>query len=114
LLVLRLIAFDLLWPWFGAAIGALGVAIAFHFTVDRFAEAQRRTPAEQVEEMLKQMRLRGLDEAALRQFVCKYSGERWEEFYETLFGYEAKRAARRTWGKSERGRNRKRHAAWRD
>ena len=48
--------------------------------------------------MLKTMRLRGLDETALRQFVCKYSGERWEEMYESLFGYEAKRAARRTLG----------------
>jgi hypothetical protein len=60
------------------------------------------------------MRLRGLEENALRNFVCRYSGERWEEFYEALFGYEAKMDARRLWGKSDRGRPRKKHAAWRD
>jgi hypothetical protein len=64
--------------------------------------------------MLKQMRLRGLDENALRQFVCKYSGRHWEEFYETLFGYEAKLQARTLWGRSERGRERPRWAAWRE
>src|SRR4029450_11336670 len=67
-----------------------------------------------MEDTRKKMRLRGLDETALRQFVCKYSGERWEELYETLFGYEAKRAARRSWGRHERGRDRKRFGAWRD
>jgi hypothetical protein len=93
---------------------ALGVAIAFHFSVDRMVQRERAAGVGKLEEMLKNMRSRGLDEAALRQFVCKYSGERWEELYETLFGYEAKRAARRSWGKSDRGRNRKRFAAWRD
>src|SRR5262249_54102555 len=60
------------------------------------------------------MRLHGLDEEALRQFVSKYSGERWEEFYEALFGYEAKLQARDKWGRGERGRLRKTFGAWRD
>jgi hypothetical protein len=114
ILVLLLVAFNLHWVWLGAAVVSLVVAIAFHFSVDRFVERERAETVGKLEGMLKTMRLRGLDEAALRQFVCKYSGERWEELYEALFGYEAKRAARRSWGKSERGRDRKRFAAWRD
>ena len=54
----------------------------------------RRAPLENVEQMLKSLRLQGQDEEALRQFVCKYSGPHWESFYEALFGYEAKLAAR--------------------
>ncbi|HEV3021651.1 MAG TPA: hypothetical protein VGX76_04265, partial [Pirellulales bacterium] len=56
----------------------------------------------------------GLEEDALRQFVCKYSGEHWEEFYEALFGYEAKLAARERWGHGDRGTARAKYAAWRD
>jgi serine/threonine protein kinase len=114
ILVMLLVAFNLHWVWLGAAIVALVVAIAFHATVDRMVARERAGTVDKLEGMLKTMRLRGLDEAALRQFVCKYSGERWEELYETLFGYEAKRSARRSWGKSERGRDRKRYSAWRD
>src|SRR5262249_17490760 len=51
---------------------------------------------------------------ALRQFVSKYAGRHWEEFYEALFGYDAKLQARVLWGRGERGRERPRHAAWRD
>jgi hypothetical protein len=114
ILVLLLVAFNLHWVWLGAAVVALVVVLTFHFTLDRRVERERGEIVVKLEGMLKAMRLRGLDEAALRQFVCKYAGERWEELYETLFGYAAKRAARRSWGKSERGRDRKRFAAWRD
>ncbi len=58
--------------------------------------------------------MRGLEEQALRQFVCKYSGDKWEELYEALFHYEAKLSARELWGKGDRGKGRPKHAAWRD
>jgi hypothetical protein len=90
------------------------IALGLHRAIDKKAEAERRESAEKTEEMLKSMRLHGLDEESLRQFVCRYSGERWEEFYETLFGYEAKIVARNRWGRSEHGRLRKKFAAWRD
>ena len=57
--------------------------------------------------------LQGLEEATLRQFVCKYSGRRWEEFFEALFGYDAKVAARE-WSRAELGRSREKFAAWRE
>ena len=64
--------------------------------------------------MLRSMRLRGLEEGALRQFVCKYSGEDWEAFYEAIFGYDAKKAARDKWGRNDRGMPRKQYATWRE
>ena len=64
--------------------------------------------------MLRSMRLRGLEEGSLRQFVCKYSGEHWEAFFEALFGYDAKIVARRKWGLNDRGLPRAKHSTWRD
>jgi hypothetical protein len=60
------------------------------------------------------MRLRGFDENAIRKFICESSGEKWEEFYEAIFGYESKIDARKAWGKNQRGEPRKKFAAWRD
>jgi hypothetical protein len=71
--------------------------------VDRRVAAERQPFVEAVEQMLRAMRLRGLEEGALHQFVCKYSGDSWEPFYEALFGYEAKLIARERWGRNERG-----------
>jgi hypothetical protein len=109
-----LYAFNLHLVWLGFGVLAACAAMAFHFTLDLLAAKERATPISQVDTMLKQMRLRGLDENAIRHFVCRYAGERWEGFYEALFGYEAKMHARRLWGKNDRGRERKKHAAWRD
>jgi serine/threonine protein kinase len=102
------------WAWLGFCIAALGVAAGFHFLIDRAVSNQREKPIANTETMLKSMRLRGLDEEALRQFVCKYAGDRWEEFYEALFGYEAKIQARQKWGRGDRGSTRKKFGAWRD
>ena len=104
----------LFWVWLGLAFLAIGIAVAFHAAFDRQAEAERREPLDQVEGMLRSLRLQGRDEDALRQFVCIYSGNHWEEFYEALFGYEAKREARERWGRGERASSRPRFAAWRD
>jgi len=106
--------FDQHWGWIGVGVLAVMFANAFHFSVDLLMGKDRSAPIVQTETMLKEMRLKGLEETSLRQFVCKYAGERWEEFYESLFGYEAKILARETWGKSERGKNRRKYAAWRD
>jgi serine/threonine protein kinase len=100
---------NMLWIWLGVLVAAVVVTAAFHFSVDTLVRQQRKVPLAQAEGLFKVMRMRGLDEEALRQFVCKYSGHRWEEFYETLFGYEAKMHARQQWG-----RDRKKWGAWRD
>src|SRR5947209_15995664 len=57
--------------------------------------------------------MRGLSEEALQEFVCRFSGNRWEEFFEALFGYEAKVAARVTYDMGVKTRLPK-YAGWRD
>lgn len=102
------------WIWLGFAVASVLLALVFSATIDSNVRKQREMPLRRVEEMLRTMRLRGLEETAIRQFVCKYAGERWEEFFEALFGYEAKMQARRLWGDNARGRRRRRFRAWRD
>lgn len=107
--------------WFGhlravlenlALAGAVG--LGSYLALDRRVVRERRPFVESVEDMLKAMRLRGLEELTLRQFVCRYAGDRWEAFYEALFGYDAKLQARARWGRDDRGEPRRRHGAWRD
>lgn len=93
---------------------AMAVGLASFLLLDRRVTKERRPIVHRVEELLKTMRLRGLEEQKLRQFVCKYSGARWEEFYEALFGYEAKLDARTRWGRDDKGEERKRFGVWRD
>ena len=94
--------------------GAVVSGLVFYLVFDRRLAQQRRAPLEAVEQMLKTMRLKGLEEMALRQFVCKYSGQDWEPFYEALFGYDGKLLARTRWGRDEKNLPRKRRGVWRD
>jgi serine/threonine protein kinase len=109
-----LYVFGQLFIWVGVAVAAAVIALAFHIVIDRKVRNQRKPILEDAENLLKSMRLRGLEEDALRQFVCTYSGDRWEAFYEDLFDYEAKIQARQKWGKGIRGKDRKKHGPWRD
>jgi serine/threonine protein kinase len=105
--------FGLLGTWVLFSVLALGAALAVHFGLDRRIEAERAPAVAKAEKLFKNMRLQGLEEAALRQFACKYSGSRWEEFFEALFGYEAKLAARE-WSRGEMGKLREKFAAGRE
>jgi hypothetical protein len=105
--------FGQLWVWVLAGIVGVGLSLALHYTLDRQVTAQRAASLEKVETMLRTLRVRGLSEDALHEFVSKYSGEQWEEFFEALFGYEAKLAARAKYGHGPKG-ARPRYAAWRD
>jgi hypothetical protein len=109
-----LYAFGLLGSWIGFGVLATGVATGFHFSIDLLRDRERKAAVQQTDVLIKQMRMRGLEENTLRQFIAHYAGERWEEFYESLFGYESKLTARRMWGKDDRGHDRKKFAPWQD
>ncbi len=100
--------------WIGVAAAAIGLGILFHFGVDQVVAAERESPLLEVERLIREMRVKGVDEDGIRGFIAKFSGNRWEEFYEALFGYDEKMKARRLYGKGERGKDRKRYAIWRD
>jgi serine/threonine protein kinase len=109
-----IVLFDLHWWVLGFLNAAIVIALLFHFTIDRMAYDQKQTYVIPVEGMLKNLRLRGLDEENLRQFVCKFAGVHWEEFYESLFGYESKMRARGLYLRGTSGAGRKKWGAWRD
>jgi serine/threonine protein kinase len=111
LLVLYLLG--LLWVWLGFCAGAALLAFGFQFAIDKQVAAERQPPIADAEKLLRSLRLNGLEEETLRRFVCKYSGKRWEEFYEALFGYEAKLLARE-WDRTEAGKQREKFGVWRD
>jgi hypothetical protein len=94
LAISALVVFGLHWAWL--AFGTLGVilAAALHFDIDRKVEAERHGAVEQTKAMLKDLRLRGVGEETLRRFVRATAGDRWEEFFEAIFGSEAMRSAR--------------------
>jgi eukaryotic-like serine/threonine-protein kinase len=112
--VLLLAAFDLQWVWLAFTIGATAVAATFFSTIDLSLAADRQPAIAQIHEILKQMRIAGHDESSIRQFICRHAGRRWEELYETLFGFEAKLLARQTWGQGRLGRLRPQYGKWRE
>ncbi|MGI8980435.1 MAG: protein kinase domain-containing protein [Pirellulaceae bacterium] len=103
-----------LWYWLGFAILAVGLAAGYSFVVDDGLARQRQEPLAKMEQLLKSLRLKGVDENSLRSFVARYSGDNWEEFFEALFNYEAKLAAREQFGRGDSGRTRKQFRGWRD
>ena len=113
LFVVFLLLFGLLGTWVAFAVLAFGAALAAHIGLDRRIDKERALAVAKAEKLFKNMRLQGLEEASLRQFACKYSGSRWEEFFEALFGYEAKLKARE-WSRGEMGKAREKFAAWRE
>jgi serine/threonine protein kinase len=114
LAVSLLLAFDLLWLWLAFGIAGLAAAIGFYVIVDRALVQDRGIAVQQAQRLTEDMRKHGLDENTVRHFVCKYAGKYWEEFYECLFGYEAKLLARQAWSRGEMTRNRPKFAAWRE
>jgi hypothetical protein len=112
--ILALLALGMLWVVAGLAVLGVGLACGFYFSIDKLVSSQREGALTRTDELLRKMRLKGLEEGALRQFVCRYGGDNWEEFYEALFGYEAKMEARSKWGRGRRGENRPKFGAWRD
>ena len=114
LFVLLLWMFGVLWIWAGFGLAGLGLAFAVRYGLDRPVEATRRGTVEGCDKLLRRMRAQGLDEEELRQFVAKFAGRNWEGFFEALFGYETKLAARAVLLRGGSAGPREKHAAWRE
>jgi hypothetical protein len=102
------------WIWVGFGLLGVALALAVCHGLDRVVLMQRRAAIEGCERQLRRLRLQGVDEEELRQFVAKFAGRNWEEFFEALFGYEAKLAARAVLLRGGMAGARERHAAWRE
>ncbi len=104
----------LLWYWLGFGIAGGVLAFLLRSVLDRKIVREREPYIERAEKLLKSLRLNGLEEDAIRLFVAKYSGNVWEEFFEALFGYEAKLAARSAISRIDSGQKRERFGTWRE
>jgi serine/threonine protein kinase len=105
---------NLFWLWAGFGLIGAGLAVGVRFLLDTAVLADRSTALAAADRLLRRMRLTGVDEEALRQFVARYAGRDWEEFFEALFGFEAKLTARAALLRSGHAGDRDRYANWRE
>ena len=103
----------LLGAWLAAALLAGTLGFALWSLTDKPQLRAREAPLTGARGLCKRMRLQGLGEEALREFVCKFSGPNWEPFFEAMFGYEAKIAARLL-RKGNTGEPWRKHGTWRE
>jgi hypothetical protein len=105
---------DVIWIWTGFGLIGLGLAFALRYGLDRTAEEEQSEPIEACERLLRRLRTQGLDEEEIQHFVAKFAGREWEGFFEALFGYEAKLAARAVLLRGGAAGVREKHGAWRE
>ena len=104
----------LLWVWTGFGLIGAGLAIGLRYGLDRAIDQERYIPVAKCERLLQRLRLTGATEEELRQFVAKFSGADWEEFFEAVFGYEAKISTRTILLRAGNFGEREKFAAWRE
>ena len=104
----------LLMPVLLLGLVGAGLGAAYYFLIDKPIAKQRAAAIKETEVLLRKMRLKGMEEATVQMFAAKYSGKNWEEFFESLFGYEAKRRVRDELAKTDIGKKRPKFWAWRD
>lgn len=114
LAVAVLVALNLIWWWAGFAVVAAALAAGYQLAIVRRVDRERANPLGTIQEMLKHLRLKGVGEDAIQDFVCRFSGEHWEEMFEALFGYEAMIEARARIAATDHLERRKHYATWRE
>ena len=114
LVILAIFALQLVGEALLLLVSSTVIAALMYFVLDSLVTRDRQHSLARAQDMLRGLRLKGLDEDSVRRFACEYSGRQWEEFYEALFGYEAKMEARKRWGRSARGYDRPKFGRWRD
>lgn len=105
---------DQFWIWAGFGIAGIMLAFALRYVLDRRVERQRRPQIDASERLLRRLRMQGLDEEEICQFVAKFAGRYWEEFFEAMFGYEAKLNTRALLLRGGSAGVREKHGAWRE
>ena len=95
--LLALLCVHYLGLWVPVILGLLfgGVAAAaFYFGIETTLQKQRQGALDMALNSLRLLRLRGIDEERIQQSIATRAGRNWEEFFEHLFGYAAKRTMR--------------------
>ncbi len=100
--------------WLVLGLLGIGLGLGAYLLLDLRVKALRAGHLADADKLLRKMRVKGLDEMSIQKFVAKYAGDHWEEFFENLFGYDAKRRVRDEVAKSEIGKTKPRFRGWRD
>lgn len=114
LFLVALQLFGILWVLILFAFLAAGCVAAYHILIERRLVEERAEALDKAQKLMRNLRLKGLNEEALMQFVCQYGGDNWEEMFEALFGYDHLLQARTRFSRGESAKQRPKHAAWRD
>lgn len=96
-LLLALLAIHYLGLWIPVILGLLfgGIAAAaYYYGIEKTVAAQRQGALEMAQNAVRLIRLRGIEEDRVQQTVATKAGRNWEELFEHLFGYAAKRSMR--------------------
>jgi serine/threonine protein kinase len=103
-----------LWGWLMYAFVAAGLAYVYQRFIAQPLTNEREPWVTKTNKMFRELRLKGLSEEGLQDFVCRFGGTHWEEFFEEFFSYEDMLIQRGKWAKIDKIKPRKKHATWRD
>ncbi len=95
-----------------ALVVGVGLGIGYAFAIAKPVRDGELATKEEIEKITKRLRLAGMDEDGVRQFVVQNAGDKWEHVFETLYGYPAKVQACGLF--AEKVQNRPKYAGWRD
>lgn len=105
--------FGWLGVWIGAGIIAAAISAGVYFAIERPMSQKQAAVMAPVDDLLRDWRMRGIEEEKVRQFVARGAGVNWEVLFEAIFGFEAKLSARELLTEDERRKSAK-YAAWRE
>jgi len=104
----------LFFPFLGVVVLGVGAAVAYQLFALKPLRAERAPAVEQMNQVVKELRLRGLSEEAIQDFVARFSPQQWQEFFEEFFSYDDMLTQRARLATQEKVRARKKWATWRD
>ena len=99
--------------WLSAGLLGVAVAVAMVFVVDRKRDLERFPAVQAADDFVKSLSRVGIAREDGLLFLAKCAGRHWEEFFETVFGYEDKIATRSALRGSLAG-GRIKYMAWRE
>ncbi len=103
----------LLAVWVGLGLFGIAAAVVLAWTLDQKREVERYPTLTDADRLVRSLRKQGWAEAEVKGLFAKFGGRRWEEFFEAVFGFEAKLATRAELRGGVAGR-REKFAAWRE
>jgi len=104
----------LLWLWTGFGLLGTAAAVALWLLWDRPLEHERGDVTRVAGKLAHRLRRSGVSREDVQLFFAKFAGRQWEEFFESVFGFEAKLATRAGLLRGGTAGVREKHAAWRE